>query len=181
MTTTTDPRQEWRTPKEFLEAVQREFGALTIDVAASAENAVCKQFLDRAENGLMSPWFERGVYLREVAWCNPGFSSMPVWIHKACVEVEGSLPTRTALVLGLCAPSTAWWRHAISHGADILLLSPRIQFDPAPGVKRSSNPRECALFVFRDPFTAKVYADAGNAPQILTWWWKERLLGGYGR
>lgn len=179
MTTATDPRQEWRTPQEFLEAVRREYGPITIDVAASAENAVCERFIDRAADGLRSPWFSGDSLTSQIAWCNPGFSSMPLWIAKACAETKGASPSpRIALVLGLCAPSTEWWRTMIQHAAAVRLLAPRIQFDPAPGVKRSSNPRECALFVFRDPWSLR---ERPPQPQILTWWWKERLLGGYGR
>jgi phage N-6-adenine-methyltransferase len=182
MTTTTDPRQEWRTPKNFLEAVQHAFGKITIDVAASAENAVCERYIDRAANGLVQQWFlpdSAGVLSHEVAWCNPGFSSMAKWVEKACYQVDMAHQPRIALVLCLCAPSTVWWRMAIENRAEVRLLAPRVQFDPPPGIPRSSNPRDCALLVFRDK--ARRWKPDGG-PQILMWYWKEQTLGGgYGR
>ena len=179
MMTIPDPRQEWRTPTDFLRAVWREFGTITVDVAASVGNKVCERFIDREADGLAQPWFPKGDGCRalptELAWCNPGFKSMAAWVVKAWAEIaDAGLQPRTALVLCLCAPSTAWWRDAIEHGAEVRLLSPRVQFDPPPGIPRSSNPRECALLVFRDISRAVVQRHREGHQQTMTWWWKEQ-------
>lgn len=160
-------RQQWRTPEIFLQAVRRNFGDPTIDVAALPENRVCERFISPEEDGLRATWFRQLDFLGEIAWCNPGFRDMAKWIDKAAYEIKKA-ENATALVLGLAAPSTKWFRRALDADAIVYLLSPRVQYEtPEAGlVKRSSNPRECALFVFRT--NVKVLVD-----QIVLWNWKE--------
>lgn len=155
-------RQEWRTPPNFLNALAQEF-AVDIDVAASPDNAVAPRYITRAQDGLGEPWFPGGV---RVAWCNPGFRSLGLWVDKAIREVTAR-PGCVALVMGTAAPSTAWWARALGAGAEIRLLAPRVQFRPPPGIRPSSNAHENALLVLRSPLGGNEAARA----HIWTWRW----------
>jgi phage N-6-adenine-methyltransferase len=154
-------RQCWRTPDDFFSIVDAEF-QFDIDVAADKDNAKCSDWIDDYIDAMKANWFSSS---NRSAWCNPGFSRMEPWIDRAINQALGERSV-VACVLGLVSPSTAWWAKAADRATEIRLLSPRMQFDPPPGVKRSSNARENALFVFR-------WKPAG-APQanIWTWRWK---------
>lgn len=156
-------------------------------MAASADNAVVPYYLDADLDGLARPWFGVGQarvvpvhregygadqdcctpLCSQTVWCNPGFSGMERWVQKAIAEV-GREPRSTAVLVGLVAPSTAWWRAAVAAGAEIRLLSPRVQFVAPPGIKQTSNPRESALFIFRSPPIGSL-----RPAHIWTWRWKE--------
>lgn len=140
-------RQEWRTPLELVVSITRRYGPIHIDVAASAENAIRPYFIDKRQDAFKAPWFDtsHGV---TVAFCNPGFRHMAPWMHRAYSQVLHH-PKGIAIVLGLCAPSTKWFRFAYDHAAEIALLSPRPQYIAPSGISQTSNPREGAVFVFR--------------------------------
>jgi phage N-6-adenine-methyltransferase len=154
----TNLRQCWRTPDDFWGVVNAEF-AFDIDVAADSQNHKCPAYISEDQNALELPWFDGCC---NVAWCNPGFTAMQPWIQRAAHQAQ--CPGQIACVLGLCAPSTAWWSMAVDLADEIRLLAPRIQFDPPPGIKRSSNARDNALFIFRKGPTRKAH--------IWTWRWK---------
>jgi phage N-6-adenine-methyltransferase len=155
-------RQEWQTPPDFVAALKKEF-AIDIDVAADESNAIVPKFITKKQNSLSThtSWF---LGMDRTAYCNPPFGQMDLWIERAIRETE-TLGT-TALVLGMCAPSTSWWKTAEAFTDEIRLLSPRVQFQPPPGIKKTSNPRECALFVFRGNMKPNCH--------IWTWYWKQQ-------
>lgn len=156
-------RQEWRTPPEFIQAIQREF-RIDIDVAASAENCVVQRHYNKERDGLHQRWFIDSVVC---AWCNPGFSSIGAWVDKAITEVS-LVPWATAILMVLASPSTKWWAQAEQNGAEIRLLAPRVQFLPPPAIVPSSNARENALLIFRSENTES---------RIFTWRWKPANTG----
>ena len=151
-------RQEWATPEDFLFAVSREF-LINIDVCASPGNCVVPDFYTRETNGLVQSWFPYDI---KTAWCNPGFSSAREWVVKAVAEVQCSAGATAILILP-CAPSTKWWDYAVNCGAEIRLLSPRVQFVAPPGIAQTSNPRENALLIFRSGILES---------KTWTWRWK---------
>lgn len=159
----TELRQEWRTPPDFIQVIQREF-TLGVDVAASADNCVVPKYYNQEMNGLHQRWFVDPV---TCAWCNPGFSSIGAWVDKAITEVS-LVPSATAILMVLASPSTKWWAQAEQNGAEIRLLAPRVQFLPPPGIKPSSNARENALLIFRSEITES---------RIFTWRWKSTNTG----
>lgn len=156
-----ETRQEWRTPPDFIEVIKNRF-PIGWDVAASAEDTVTEHFFSKEDDGLRCRWFHDA----SCVWCNPGFSNLGAWVDKAITEVS-LVPHGVALVMGLVSPSSKWWARAEHAGAEIRLLSPRVQFLPPPGIKASSNARENALLIFR----SVEHRDSGK---IWTWQWKPR-------
>lgn len=163
-----DPRQEWRTPKDFWGVIDREF-EFQLDAAASKENALCEMFLTKRVDALTSKWTGDwwSVYDEPLTrvYCNPGFSNLRPWMTKAYREAK-RVPNALIAVMGLVSTSTKWWSFAETYAAEIRLLSPRVQFNPAPGVAKSSNARENCLVIFR-----RQPVEAPKA-RIWTWRWK---------
>lgn len=66
----------WATPKEFFDALDREFG-FDLDVCALASNAKCQKFFTPQENGLVQEW-------HGVCWMNPPYGKeIGDWVRKA--------------------------------------------------------------------------------------------------
>ena len=157
-------RQEWRTPPEFIEALQKiSHYPIELDVAASNENTVAPYYFHRENSGLECTWITKEI---RHAFCNPGFNDMRPWVDKAIDEIMENQSIRHEIdILGLCAPSTEWFSRAAKFATTIYLLSPRVQFlPPDPRIVRTSNSRENALFRF---------TEKQKPVEIKVWEWKE--------
>jgi phage N-6-adenine-methyltransferase len=90
------------TPWKFIAAVQKKFGYLDWDLAASEVNRRATNWIDEAQNSLTVDWHELGG----LQWLNPPYSNIAPWAMK-------------------CAAQS--WRpkvDTINAGAQILLLVP---------------------------------------------------------
>lgn len=154
-------RQCWRTPDDFFAAINAEF-AFDVDVAASVDNARCQVFISEQFDALAetTSWFDfQGVHetpwepthidvrLRN-AYCNPGFGNVLPWVQKAHTETQ-RVPNSVAVVMAHGGLASDWFRFAAANASEIRLLSPRVQYMAPPGVKQSSNSRDCVAMVFR--------------------------------
>ena len=134
-------RQDYGTPPEFLAAVYRLLGitGFALDVAASAENAVCPSFLDEARNGLAWQWAT--ALKSDWVWCNPPYSDIASWVAKAYREKCRGVQ---ATVLIPASVGANWWRDHVHHKAHVLFLNGRMTFvgcsDPYP--------KDCALLLY---------------------------------
>lgn len=151
-------RQEWETPPDFWEAVNRIF-QFQIDVCALPQNTKCKEFLQPVMDALITEWcwidtYEPTFAVGEAlipctrAWCNPGFSDVLPWHEKAYAEAQKS-PSAVVVVIGIPGASQEWYRFAQTHADEIIDLSPRVHFLAPWPLKQSSNNRESMLFVYR--------------------------------
>lgn len=171
--TTIDPRQEWSTPEPFMRVIRDEF-APGLDVCATFDNKKCDRFYGPpgyrppgpgdgwcGENGLENPWWIEGV-----VWCNPGFSDVLPWMRKAIRESANNPVT---VLLLTHASHADWAQLGWRHAAECRLLYPRLQFDPAPGIPRSSNPRDAVLWIFRPQYTGPCH--------LWPWGWNDKSPG----
>ena len=87
-------------PNDFGPLNER-FG-FTLDVAAAPHNAKCKRYFTRADDGLEQSW------AGEMVWCNPPYSDIGAWVHKAHDEAS----TARGIVMLLPANRTeqGWWQ-----------------------------------------------------------------------
>ena len=75
--------QEWETPKELFDELDREFH-FNLDAAASRENAKCERFFTKDQDGLKQKW-------KGTVWCNPPYGKKATrdWTRKAYEEFLG--------------------------------------------------------------------------------------------
>lgn len=99
----TDGVDDRRTPHELFDALNARF-RFTIDVAASADNALLPRFYDRETDGL------RGSWDGETVWCNPPYSDIPAWVRRA--TIHGGVGGAQGVVMLLPADRTEqpWWQ-----------------------------------------------------------------------
>lgn len=75
-----DDVDDRRTPPALFRKLNDRYG-FTLDVAASAENALCPDYFSHRLDGLLQPWCGR-------VWCNPPYSRLEAWVVKAWDEVS---------------------------------------------------------------------------------------------
>lgn len=69
---------DWATPPSFFEELNKEF-QFDLDVCASKENAKCKKYYNKDEDGLRRNW-NKGVW----KWMNPPYGRViGEWVKKA--------------------------------------------------------------------------------------------------
>lgn len=122
-------RQDYETPLEFLDAVEKRFGAIRHDLAASAENAVCADYFDEHRSAFDHDWRA----LHGVLWCNPPFRDIAPWVEKAAAEAH---PRARVLILVPASIGTEWYAQHVDGKAMVFGIRPRLTFvgceDPYP-------------------------------------------------
>jgi site-specific DNA-methyltransferase (adenine-specific) len=136
---------EWSTPQDFFDELNREFH-FELDVAASAQNAKCPAFLTADDAWLGWDWTGR------VCWMNPPYSKCYAFMHKASFESG-----RGAVVVAL-VPSrtdTRWWHtfvwnqtlNKLRPGIEVRFVKGRLKF----GEGTNSAPFPSVVVIFRPP------------------------------
>lgn len=122
----------------------------TVDVAASHENAKCKQWWTVETDGLAHSWAGHRV------WCNPPYSNLMAWVEKAWLEV-GDCPLIVMLVPAN-RTEQPWWQRWVEPQRDRPNSPLRVQFLPgrmrftAPGMHaappNARPPFGCCLLIW---------------------------------
>lgn len=156
-------RDDWRTPPELFEPLRREFG-FDLDAAANATNwlahgaaylgpgsAICEDAL---------AWDEKSLAFRAI-WCNPPYGALLPW-----VEAFGRWREAGHLVVALLPANTdtAWFARVFATAHEIRLLSKRVSFIRADGM-RGSNTGGSIVAVWRP-------GPLPPMPLVWTWDWR---------
>ena len=122
-------KEDWATPQDFFDKLNEEFH-FDLDPCADAENAKCKEYFTKEENGLLKDWGGRRVF------CNPpyGRKTTGEWIRK-CYE-EAKKPGTVVVALIPARTDTRFFHDYIYHKAEIRFIKGRLKFggckDAAP-------------------------------------------------
>lgn len=128
---------EWETPSDLFEALDDIFH-FDLDVCATAENAKCKRYFTKADNGLEQEW-------TGTCWMNPPYGrEISAWVRKAFYQAKRG---KTIVALLPARTDTKWWHdYCVSH--EIIFLKGRVKF--LQSKKQSFNaPFANAIVVFR--------------------------------
>jgi site-specific DNA-methyltransferase (adenine-specific) len=113
---------EWGTPKDLFDILNAEF-AFTLDVAASDENAKCKRYFTKEQNGLIQSWAGERCFM------NPPYGrAIKMWVSKAWREVKKN--EGAELVVGLlpARTDTKWFHDYVLDRAEIRFIKGRVRF-----------------------------------------------------
>jgi phage N-6-adenine-methyltransferase len=135
---------EYSTPSDVFTFLDDIFH-FTLDVCASPENAKCKRYFTKEDNGLAQSW--KG----EMCFMNPPYSETDTWMEKAFNEYLGG---SQVICLPASRTDTAWFRGWAAKGL-IIFWPGRIGFssphDPLfPPPKQSGAPFPSAAVCFID-------------------------------
>lgn len=127
----------WATPQDLFDELNAEFH-FTLDPCATAENAKCKKFYTRAEDGLKQDWEGETVF------CNPPYGrAIYDWVKKCYTE---SLKPGTVVVALIPARTdTRYFHEFVYHKVkDVRFIKGRLKF----GNAKHSAPFPSVIVVF---------------------------------
>lgn len=142
-------RDAYRTPPELFAALDAEFN-FRIDVAASAANTLCVNYLTEIDNALMADWLEYDLWTGGHAWCNPPYSDITPWVRKAAEQAKSGIG---CVMLVMADTSVGWYAEAIKTCQEVrFIVSGRISFlDPETGKPAAGN-NKGSMFLIWHPF-----------------------------
>lgn len=148
-------RQTWRTERAFLAATcgLLRIDAFSLDIAASARNAVAPRFFTKADNALEQNW-DAGRF--GWGWLNPPFGSLAPWMTYA---LEQRARGHQFAVLVPAAVGSNWWATSVHGRVPVLFLNGRVTFIGAAG----PYPKDCALLLYHRRLR----------PTYQTWRWRD--------
>jgi len=112
---------EYETPQDFFEALNQEFH-FDLDVAATIENAKCKRFFTKEDDGLQCDWFTSGA-----VWVNPPYDkSIALWVMKAYETSQKGCPV-VCLIQGR-STDTKMWHDYVMKSSEIRFIKDRLHF-----------------------------------------------------
>ena len=121
------------TPRDFLDAVEKRFGTIGWDLAATYENKVAsgdENFFGLNHwrlgyrDAIEADWFDL-KFRHWVRWLNPPFGNISPWAEK-CAECQW-LNVWTLFLVPYSAGSN-WWRDYVRGKAMVFALQPRLKF-----------------------------------------------------
>lgn len=141
-----ESKQDYETPADFLDALERRFGPIGLDLAATPANAKAPHFITPEQDslGAACDWDAQAEALAELgepalAFLNPPFGRIEPWVQKCAAA-------RRLRILFLVPASVGsnWWAESVHGPADrVLLLRPRLEFDGLPCARRRGKERTC--------------------------------------
>jgi hypothetical protein len=124
------------TPWEFIRAVERKFGPLVWDLAATDENHKAPKWITPEQDTFKQNWAE--LLNGGLGWLNPEFDPMVVSVRKCALEQRRGA---TFLALGPASVSTNWFWDHVQPYATVYSLTPRICFEGSHNVFPPAHPR----------------------------------------
>ncbi len=136
--------EEWPTPQQFFISLNREFH-FTLDPCATKQNAKCRRYFTKVQNGLDQRWTTHRVF------CNPPYGrDISKWARK-CFEAsrDGAL----VVLLAHARTDTRWFHDWVYGKADeIRFIRGRLKF----GDGSQSAPFPSLVAVYRPCAFARV-------------------------
>ena len=115
--------EEWPTPSSFFDTLNQEFG-FTLDPCATRENAKCRHYFTKQQNGLEQDWGSHVVF------CNPPYGkAMALWARKCFVA---STQGATVVLLAHARTDTRWFHDWVyGKACEIRFVKGRLKFGNA--------------------------------------------------
>lgn len=114
---------EWETPQDLFDKLNEKYH-FDLDACATEQNAKCRRFFDKAQDGLRQSW---GGY---TVWCNPPYSQIVDWVRKAAHEQRNGT---TTVMLIPARTDTKWFHEYVykKRGVSIQFIKGRLKFSGA--------------------------------------------------
>jgi phage N-6-adenine-methyltransferase len=131
--------EEWPTPKDFFKLLDNEFH-FDLDPCATHENAKCKKYFTKDNDGLRQDW---GTH---IVFCNPPYGKdMRAWAHKCW---DASINGAIVVLLAHSRTDTRWFHDWVyNKAAEIRFVRGRLKF----GDGKQSAPFPSMVAIFKPP------------------------------
>ncbi len=138
----------------LIAAVVRRWGALEIDLAATAENTQAPSYITKELNSLSVPW---GAYWPKTRmWLNPEYTDLTTWSAKCAAEAARLTGEGRIFLLTPASVGSNWFREYVDGKARVYLLNGRLKFVG----HTQCYPKDCILSVY------------GETPGYEVWRWR---------
>src|ERR1700730_1794186 len=122
-------KQDYGTPRVFLDAVERRFGKLVFDLAATSANSVARRYYGyRADRSFTDSLAQEWTKLKGTLWLNPPFAHIEPWAKKCCFSAS-SLRGPKIFFLVPASVGSEWFARHVFDKALVLFLVGRLSFD----------------------------------------------------
>tara|TARA_R100000664_G_scaffold10429_2_gene17232 strand:+ start:632 stop:1147 length:516 start_codon:yes stop_codon:yes gene_type:complete len=137
----TSKKDDWETPQALFDKLNNIY-KFTLDPCATHENAKCKKYYTKEDNGLSKDWGG------EIVFMNPPYGrDIKIWVRKAYQE---SLNGATVVCLIPARTDTSYWHDYIFPNAkNIEFLRGRLKFE-VNGAAKDPAPFPSAIIIFGD-------------------------------
>ena len=130
-------RQDYETPADFMRAVEKRFGVMSVDLAARSDNTKAPVWIDEEKDSLLVDWSR----LKGNLWLNPPFSNIAPWAEKCAVE---SAKGARVFLLTPASVGSNWFSNFVHKKATVIFLNGRITFVGS----KDTYPKDCILSCF---------------------------------
>lgn len=132
-------KQDYATPPDFIAAVEKRWGKIDFDLAASEHNKKATPYFSKEQDSLMQIWCSLPGNL----WLNPPFDRITPWAEKCAKEVAFGA---TIFFLVPASVGANWFRDFVHRKAMVYFLNGRLHFDP--NNPTWGYPKDCMLCVY---------------------------------
>ena len=147
-------KQDYGTPWAFIHAVEKRWGALDIDLAATEANAKAPIVITPELDTFTFNWRT----LQGRRWLNPEFAEIEPWARKCWQETP---PGSSTFMLVPASVGSLWFLLWVFEKARVFFLRPRLTFEG----QADSYPKDLILCIY----------DAMQAPGFETWDWRQNV------
>jgi len=142
----TSERQDWGTPRAFLEWLETwKSWKPDLDAAASLRNTKAPQFYTKEDDSLTKEWFGK-------VWLNPPFGSELPKFMKKCAEEIKREEVDSIVVLIPARTDTKWFHEIVMPNAYLIyLIKGRFNFRVDNAVEGANAPFPSMLVLYRKP------------------------------
>jgi len=128
-------KQNYETPPDFVQAVEKRFGKLEFDLACDANNKKADEYFTEFDDSLSIDWWS--ATKGKLCWLNPPFSNIAPWAKKCD---RSSLGCRILFLVPASVGSN-WFGEFVINKSLVMALNPRLKFVGA----RDPYPKDCVL------------------------------------
>lgn len=134
---------EWATPQDFYDKLDKEFN-FTLDPCSTKENAKCRKFYTKEDDGLSKSW------AGEIVFMNPPYGrEIKYWIEKAYTEIIKTRERERERTIVVCliparTDTRYWHEYIFGKAKEIRFVKGRLKFGDGSG----SAPFPSAVVVF---------------------------------
>lgn len=178
-----DSKQDYQTPADFIAAVEKRFGGIYFDLAATNENKQAKLYFAPYDpftistltytvpygvDALKQDWCSLGAERRHntVLWLNPPFQNIAPWAEKCrdyLIGINGCLQASTLCLLVPASVGANWFKDYVWGAADVYFLNGRLSFDG-----KAPYGKDCLL--------AAYHLNDRNRCRRVIWNWREDAI-----
>ena len=151
-------KQDYSTPKDFIDAVEKLFGPLAWDLACGETNNKAPNFYTEEDDSLSQDWTK----LEGNLWLNPPFGKIAPWAKKCASSISCG---KRILLLTPASVGSNWFRDYVYDKAlTVFALNPRLSFDG-----KAPFPKDCILSIYSEKDDEY---GMGNTLGFKIWTWK---------